>query len=368
MGQAGSVDHPKCSGGPVSETTFADRNRSSGENLEDNIDTAPEQVIASMSTYQEVGGRQSFSPEPPRSAIGTRFSSYTEPGDSVLVTRTLFEGSPSYKRRRKRAAKRHRRSGTSASIDDGDESSSEVEHLMQQPPFAPAARENDYLLHAPRNVTRPPVDDTLGGSVQTIFDDTSIPGWSTMATTILVPQQNDGPQVDLQNGLIGGLARPPGGTMLLDVPSVGSTSSAANTPPNVTLGRSFSCPLLSCGRIFKRLEHLRRHVRTHTQERPFGCMRCSKRFSRSDNLTQHLKTHDKTDRGERLRTEASESTEEDIVNYLEAEVEAMAAREHGLQAGLFGSNVLSHNGSVETRFAGTGAAGEYPANAATELQ
>jgi len=50
--------------------------------------------------------------------------------------------------------------------------------------------------------------------------------------------------------------------------------------------KSHSCPIPTCGRLFKRLEHLKRHVRTHTQERPYVCPHCSKAFSRSDNLAQ----------------------------------------------------------------------------------
>ncbi|CAO3624074.1 unnamed protein product [Mucor fragilis] len=55
--------------------------------------------------------------------------------------------------------------------------------------------------------------------------------------------------------------------------------------------RHFECPLPSCGKIFKRLEHMKRHLRTHTLERPYLCDLCGKRFSRSDNLAQHKKTH-----------------------------------------------------------------------------
>ncbi|KAI4180036.1 MAG: hypothetical protein LQ346_007075 [Caloplaca aetnensis] len=56
--------------------------------------------------------------------------------------------------------------------------------------------------------------------------------------------------------------------------------------------KSHSCPIPTCGRLFKRLEHLKRHVRTHTQERPYMCPHCGKAFSRSDNLAQHRRTHE----------------------------------------------------------------------------
>ena len=59
--------------------------------------------------------------------------------------------------------------------------------------------------------------------------------------------------------------------------------------------KAFFCPLFSCGRLFKRMEDLKRHLRTHTLEKPFVCVvtTCGKRFLRSDNLTQHLRTHER---------------------------------------------------------------------------
>jgi hypothetical protein len=58
--------------------------------------------------------------------------------------------------------------------------------------------------------------------------------------------------------------------------------------------KSFECTYAGCGRVFKRSEHLKRHIRSiHTLERPFHCPHphCSKRFSRSDNLSQHVRVH-----------------------------------------------------------------------------
>ncbi|KAI0194843.1 hypothetical protein EV127DRAFT_201173 [Xylaria flabelliformis] len=45
-------------------------------------------------------------------------------------------------------------------------------------------------------------------------------------------------------------------------------------------------PCRHCGKQFKRQEHLVRHERTHTQERPFACD-CGSRFTRQDLLARH---------------------------------------------------------------------------------
>lgn len=80
--------------------------------------------------------------------------------------------------------------------------------------------------------------------------------------------------------------------------------------------KSHSCPIPMCGRLFKRLEHLKRHVRTHTQERPYICGLCSKAFSRSDNLAQHRRTHETNPDGPAPSEEEIEE-ERDALNDLQ---------------------------------------------------
>jgi C2H2 transcription facotor len=55
-------------------------------------------------------------------------------------------------------------------------------------------------------------------------------------------------------------------------------------------GQRFFCTdFPPCNLSFTRSEHLARHIRKHTGERPFQC-HCNRRFSRLDNLRQHAQT------------------------------------------------------------------------------
>ncbi|KAJ6256445.1 hypothetical protein Dda_8946 [Drechslerella dactyloides] len=49
--------------------------------------------------------------------------------------------------------------------------------------------------------------------------------------------------------------------------------------------RTYVCRF--CQYVFKRSEHLARHERSHTQEKPFGCSVCSCMFSRKDLVVRH---------------------------------------------------------------------------------
>jgi len=49
------------------------------------------------------------------------------------------------------------------------------------------------------------------------------------------------------------------------------------------------CP--SCPETFARAEHLARHLRKHTGEKPFFCSWCGKQFARSDSMKRHESLH-----------------------------------------------------------------------------
>jgi len=87
---------------------------------------------------------------------------------------------------------------------------------------------------------------------------------------------------------------------------VRSVSTAAEPYPQ----KVQSCPIPGCDKTFKRLEHLKRHVRTHTEDKPFQCPSCDRSFSRSDNLAAHRRTHEVDNNGNPLST--STDIEEDV--------------------------------------------------------
>lgn len=88
----------------------------------------------------------------------------------------------------------------------------------------------------------------------------------------------------------------------------GQTSASANIPPPKTdKPRPHVCT--TCSRSFARLEHLKRHERSHTKEKPFECPDCARCFARRDLLLRHQqKLHMTTTPSSRPRNGRREST------------------------------------------------------------
>ncbi|CAG8372517.1 unnamed protein product [Penicillium salamii] len=66
--------------------------------------------------------------------------------------------------------------------------------------------------------------------------------------------------------------------------------------------RKFNCTIIGCGRGFEHQDHLKRHIKSHSKEKPHVCWvpGCHRAFARRDNLKAHCtKTH--TRRGGRNR-------------------------------------------------------------------
>jgi uncharacterized C2H2 Zn-finger protein len=70
------------------------------------------------------------------------------------------------------------------------------------------------------------------------------------------------------------------------------------------------CPV--CSQAFKKAEHLARHFRSHTKERPFMCPVCSKLYVRRDTLLRHA-------RSQHLESELHEQTSNGLTNDLAPE-------------------------------------------------
>ncbi|QPG73300.1 hypothetical protein FOA43_000610 [Brettanomyces nanus] len=75
----------------------------------------------------------------------------------------------------------------------------------------------------------------------------------------------------------------------LDLPEQSARSKSRSKKGSNEKKKIHECPL--CHSRFQRPEHVKRHMRSHSSEKPFACpqLDCCKRFNRKDNLKQHLR-------------------------------------------------------------------------------
>ncbi|KEY80610.1 transcription factor C2H2 [Aspergillus fumigatus] len=72
----------------------------------------------------------------------------------------------------------------------------------------------------------------------------------------------------------------------------GADETSINRAREVRLGSApgqTKCSI--CHSTFRRPEHLKRHFRSHTKEKPFECAQCGRHFSRTDTLHRHELSH-----------------------------------------------------------------------------
>ncbi|CAK7215937.1 hypothetical protein SBRCBS47491_002660 [Sporothrix bragantina] len=69
-----------------------------------------------------------------------------------------------------------------------------------------------------------------------------------------------------------------------------SRSSTSATPSQSQSQSRLACD--QCDARFNRMEHLARHRRSHTADKPYGCPTCHKKFTRRDSLLRHIPIHD----------------------------------------------------------------------------
>ncbi|KAJ3589809.1 hypothetical protein NHX12_010650 [Muraenolepis orangiensis] len=85
------------------------------------------------------------------------------------------------------------------------------------------------------------------------------------------------PGVGRADGLSPGRAEDPAGT------------SASIPPVEVSADRPHHC--LECGKTFRLISSLKKHIRIHTGEKPYPCSVCGRRFRESGALKTHLRIH-----------------------------------------------------------------------------
>ncbi|CAG8472826.1 11684_t:CDS:1 [Paraglomus brasilianum] len=158
-------------------------------------------------------------------------------------------------------------------------------HSDPQPYFQPPPNQTSLIDHSVQLIKH---EDEDRSSIPQVHS-------STPQVHLSTPQAHlSTPQVHLSTSQVHSSTPQP----ILPAPAPSSTSQQAlkhfapRRNPN-TVHFKHRCTWSGCIWSFKRLEHLKRHMITHTGERKYQCdfPGCGKRFGRSDNYAAHRKIH-----------------------------------------------------------------------------
>ncbi|CAK5271878.1 unnamed protein product, partial [Mycena citricolor] len=271
-----------------------------------------EQFVLNRGNAGNTGRDESPAPGSRAASVASSHSHHSSASESgptpfFATMFSLFEGSPSYKQRRKKTAGK----APSSNLGPGGQYEEEERRGrttgrgypgMGPEQSTPLSAADMFIKQAKGQLDAPPYGRYENPHVQALqhhqralagFDQPHAHGLSheDAMREAYAANQQQAAAAAVQAAQVQAAAAAAGS------PGYGATSFPAgyNASGMELKTKAFVCPLFSCGRLFKRMEHLRRHLRTHTMERPFACQRCNKRFSRSDNLNQHVRTHLRTD-------------------------------------------------------------------------
>ncbi|CAO3635695.1 unnamed protein product [Cunninghamella echinulata] len=213
---------------------------------------------------------------------------------------TLFDGSPTYKQRR------HRASSMTSHCTSSNITSFEKKKKHHSVPSIHSLHNNDFKMeNQTSKFMQAAIEASLQHQNQHHYEEIDSNGGSFTYNEVEQQQHdgNDGDDYDEEeeegsNDSDHNMDKP-----MISTSSYNSLAKATSTLATFITENhkkqgnqgspTFTCPLHACGKLFRRLEHLKRHLRTHTLHRPHLCQICGKRFSRSDNLNQHKKIHQK---------------------------------------------------------------------------
>jgi len=145
----------------------------------------------------------------------------------------------------------------------------------------------NIMMYPPQTLSSPlPLlyvlsDTSLDSNRDAYLQQQSFPSSTSSLQDHNVLQQNTGPKEAQAEHIATGNA--------IDSCVVKQDSPTSVSTAPLVIRRDRSCQI--CDKVMKSNSNLRRHMLTHTGEKPHHCNVCQKRFARSNDLTVHMRVH-----------------------------------------------------------------------------